>query len=83
MVEAVEVVLMCDCAVACAHLVGASGALAPETLQCLPLGHVARQLNGENELWMATAFSHAAVQVWVVICRAAGAAHNPLFQPVS
>lgn len=39
-----------------------AGALAPETLQCLPLGHVARQLNGDNELWMATVFSHAAVQ---------------------
>ena len=45
----------------------APGALAPTTLQCLPLGHVARQLNGDNELWMATVFSHAAVQVCVVI----------------
>lgn len=33
--------------------------------QATALGEVARQVSGENELWLATALTHAALQVWV------------------
>lgn len=32
-------------------------------LQAQPLGDVARQISGENELWLATALTNAALQV--------------------
>lgn len=35
-------------------------------LQASALGEVARQVNGVNELWLATALSHAALQVLFV-----------------
>ena len=41
----------------------ASNALQAETLKALPLGHVARQIRGENELWLAMVLTHPAVQV--------------------
>lgn len=41
---------------------GTTGALEPGTLAARPLGAVARQLNGANELWLATALSGAATQ---------------------
>ena len=44
------------CLVAC-------NALQPESLTALPLGHVARQIHGENELWLAMVLTHPAVQV--------------------
>ena len=44
------------CLVAC-------NALQPDTLTALPLGHVARQIHGENELWLAMVLTHPAVQV--------------------
>lgn len=44
------------CLVAC-------NALQPESLSALPLGHVARQIHGENELWLAMVLTHPAVQV--------------------
>ena len=31
--------------------------------QATSLGEVARQVSGENELWLATALTHAALQV--------------------
>jgi len=31
--------------------------------QAQPLGEVAREINGENELWLAMTLSNAAVQV--------------------
>ncbi|KAL3144002.1 hypothetical protein ABBQ32_003810 [Trebouxia sp. C0010 RCD-2024] len=43
------------CLVAC-------DALQPESLTALPLGHVARQIHGENELWLAMVLTHPAVQ---------------------
>lgn len=44
------------CLVAC-------DALQPDSLKALPLGHVARQIHGENELWLAMVLTHPAVQV--------------------
>ena len=41
----------------------ASDALKANSLKALPLGHVARQLHGENELWLAIVLTHPAVQV--------------------
>ena len=41
----------------------AAGALDPDTLTPRPLGEAARQLNGENELWLATVMTNPAVQV--------------------
>ena len=41
----------------------AAGALDPDTLTPRPLGEAARQLNGENELWLATVMTDPAVQV--------------------
>ena len=41
----------------------ASNALQAESLKALPLGHVARQIHGENELWLAMLLTHPAVQV--------------------
>lgn len=41
----------------------ASDALQAESLKALPLGHVARQIHGENELWLAMVLTHPAVQV--------------------
>ncbi|KAL0028996.1 hypothetical protein WJX77_010606 [Trebouxia sp. C0004] len=40
----------------------ASTALEADTLKALPLGHIARQIHGENELWLAIVLTHAAVQ---------------------
>lgn len=40
----------------------AAGALDPDTLTPRPLGEAARQLNGENELWLATVMTDPAVQ---------------------
>ncbi|KAK9846418.1 hypothetical protein WJX81_003415 [Elliptochloris bilobata] len=40
----------------------AAGALDPDTLAPRPLGEAARQLSGENELWLATVLSDPAVQ---------------------
>lgn len=40
----------------------AAGALAPGSLAPRPLGEAARQLSGENELWLATVLSDPAVQ---------------------
>ena len=41
----------------------ASNALEADTLKALPLGHIARQIHGENELWLAIVLMHPAVQV--------------------
>ena len=41
----------------------AAGALDPDTLTPRPLGEAARQLNGENELWLATVMTDPAMQV--------------------
>ena len=41
----------------------ASNALEANTLKALPLGHIARQIHGENELWLAMVLTHPAVQV--------------------
>ena len=41
----------------------ASNALEAGTLKTLPLGDVARQIHGENELWLAIVLTHPAVQV--------------------
>lgn len=41
----------------------ASDALEADTLKALPLGHVARQIHGENELWLAIVLTHPAIQV--------------------
>lgn len=41
----------------------ATGALEADTLRPLPLGNIARQIHGENELWLAMMLSHSAVQV--------------------
>ena len=41
----------------------ASHALEADTLRALPLGNVARQIHGENELWLAIVLTHPAVQV--------------------
>lgn len=41
----------------------ASNALQADTLKALPLGHVARQIHGDNELWLAIVLTHPAVQV--------------------
>ncbi len=41
----------------------ASNALEADTLKALPLGHIARQIHGENELWLAIVLTHPAVQV--------------------
>ena len=47
----------------------ASNALEADTLRALPLGHVARQIHGENELWLAIVLTHPAVQVCcAVLC---------------
>ncbi|BDA41503.1 probable helicase HelY [Coccomyxa sp. Obi] len=40
----------------------AAGALAPNTLKAQPLGEVAREVMGENELWLGMALTHAALQ---------------------
>ncbi|KAL0037105.1 hypothetical protein WJX79_000589 [Trebouxia sp. C0005] len=40
----------------------ASNALEANTLKALPLGHIARQIHGENELWLAIVLTHPAVQ---------------------
>jgi len=40
-----------------------AGAIDRETLDITPLGHVARELYGENELWMAAVFTHQNVQL--------------------
>ncbi|KAK9908752.1 hypothetical protein WJX75_002337 [Coccomyxa subellipsoidea] len=40
----------------------AAGALAGNNLQAQPLGEVARQITGENELWLAKALTNAALQ---------------------
>lgn len=39
------------------------GALENESLKILPLGHVTRELFGDNELWMAMVFTHERVQL--------------------
>lgn len=41
----------------------ASNALQADSLKALPLGHVARQIHGDNELWLAKVLTHPAVQV--------------------
>ncbi len=48
----------------------ASNALEADTLKALPLGHIARQIHGENELWLAIVLTHPAVQV-TTPCRCA------------
>ena len=46
----------------------ASNALEADTLKALPLGHIARQIHGENELWLAIVLTHPAVQVSTPCC---------------
>lgn len=41
----------------------ASNALEAGSLKALPLGDVARQIHGDNELWLAMVLTHPAVQV--------------------
>ena len=43
-------------------MLGAAGALDAGSLAPRPLGEAARQLAGENELWLAAALSDPAVQ---------------------
>lgn len=40
-----------------------AGALDQATLQATPLGEVAREIQCDNELWMAIVLSHASMQV--------------------
>lgn len=41
----------------------AAEALQEDSLEATALGQVAREINGENELWLAIVLSHASVQV--------------------
>ena len=45
----------------------ASNALEADSLKALPLGHIARQIHGENELWLAIVLTHPAVQVTALL----------------
>lgn len=60
----------------------AAGALEPGSLTPLPLGEAARQLSGENELWLATVLSDPAVQARAacqIACRGVRVGRTGLF----
>lgn len=40
-----------------------TGALDKDTLEIMPFGEVIREINGENELWLAFIFTHPSVQM--------------------
>ena len=46
----------------------AANALEPDTLRPLPLGNIARQIHGDNELWLAMMLTNPAVQASPAFC---------------